>query len=162
MKTALRIIWLSVIGLFFAGCAIFDPAEKSSGGYFQDHYYSCGPIALQRAFFRLDLLSDEILISKEIQDRGNFCREILSCFNKEAASITWPKEIRYICKKYGFKIINVNNIKTLDHNKDVAIILIQKSGTLIYHWACFPINENIENFFYDKTKIVRIYLLKKT
>ena len=161
MKSALRIIWSMVVVLFFAGCTIFNSAEKSVDGYFEEHYYSCGPVALQRAFSQLNLPSDETLISKEIQDRGNFCREILSCLDEEAASITWPEEIKYICKKYGFKIININEFKTLDHQKDVAIVLIQKSGTLVYHWACFPVTKNIDNFFGDDTKILRIYLLKK-
>ena len=54
------------------------------------------------------------------------------------------------------------DIDDLDPKKDIAIVLlfvnILKGES---HWAAYPYNKNIKNWFGPDTSISKIYLLKK-
>tara|TARA_Y100000310_G_scaffold250195_1_gene256371 strand:+ start:654 stop:1067 length:414 start_codon:yes stop_codon:yes gene_type:complete len=131
-------------------------------GHYIDHYWSCGPIALEQALNRKGNMATSSQISKEIQENGNFIRTFLAMCDIEAISITLPGEMKQILKQHGYKTITLKSFEKLDPKKDTAIILTHRSGSLkSYHWACFPVQENILSLFRDKTKIDKIYLLKK-
>lgn len=142
------------------GCGIFNPPEVNKDGYYESHYNCCGPIALEQAFEKLGVYVDRATLSRSIQDSGQIRRQLLSFFNKRAACITWPNEIRETAKKYGFEAVTIKEFKSLDHSKDVAIILVH-SKLSDYHWVCFPYHNDIPKYFGDDTKIDKIYLLKK-
>ena len=142
------------------GCGIFDPPKINKDGYYESHYNCCGPIALEQAFKKLGVHVDRVTLSQSIQDSGQVKRQLLSFFNKQAVCITWPSEIRGAAKKYGFKTITIKEFKSLDLNKDVAIILVHDKLSN-YHWVCFPCSGNIPKYFGGETKIDKIYLLKK-
>lgn len=142
------------------GCGIFNPPEVNKDGYYESHYNCCGPIALEQALEKLGVRVDRATLSRSIQDSGQIKRQLLSFFDKQAACITWPSEIRETAKKYGFKAITIKEFKSLDYNKDVAIILVHNKLSN-YHWVCFPYYDNIPKYFGDNTIIDKIYLLKR-
>lgn len=142
------------------GCGVFDRYEKNTEGFYENHFGACGPIALEKAFHKLNVGVSQIDISKTIQKDGIASKEILSLFHKKAIHITWPSEMKKVAKKYGFKIISVSEFESLDPKKDVAVILIH-SNINDYHWVCFPIDDDIANFFGENTEIDKIYILQK-
>lgn len=159
------------IGPLFTGCGVFqNQYKKNSKGFYETHYSSCGPIALEKAineFYRKQGIvfarnpAPRKEISQAIQKEGMSIKELLCYFDKESIAITWPSEIKYIANKYGFELITVDGLSDLDPEKDVAIVLIH--GRLFskqYHWVVFPVDD-IENFYGDKTAIDTIYLLKQ-
>tara|TARA_Y100000310_G_scaffold345698_1_gene468471 strand:+ start:4942 stop:5265 length:324 start_codon:yes stop_codon:yes gene_type:complete len=100
-------------------------------------------------------------ISIEIQDQGKFfnLREFLILIDKDAAQITWPKEIKNVLKMRGIIVKEIDSIDELDKTVDVAIILVHKKGTITcYHWVAYP-HDNI-NRYGDATVIDKIYLLQ--
>ena len=154
-------------GLINTSCGIFHPPERENG-YLVSHYYSCGPQALEKALrlysekhgikFKRSYTQKELSI--EIQDSIFLdLREFLVLLNKDASQITWPNEIKQTLKVRGIKVVEIKSIEELDKHKDVAIILIHKKGALTsYHWIAYPV-DNIQ-YYYDKTVIDRIFLLK--
>ena len=147
------------------GCSFLTGIKKNSEGYYNQHYYACGPKALERAFIEfhrregLAYCAKRDLISKQIQDSGMIGKEILSIFNNEAIQITWPHEMRMIAKKHGFKTTSIKDISELDPKKHVALVLVYTKFTN-YHWLVFPI-DNPEHYYGEDTKVHKIYLLEK-
>lgn len=149
-----------------AGCALFDRHKKNDDGYYPAHYYACGPIALEKAINeayarrQVKNSTDRKKLSQQIQDGGMLRREALSFFDKDAIQITWPAEIKRIAKQYGFEVVPIKNLRDLNPEKDVAIVLIHgKYFSDQYHWVVYPL-DNIKNFYGEKTVIDVIYLLK--
>ena len=153
-------------------CSLFHPEflERDSDGYLINHYNSCGPAALERAFnayaeknkIKLKQPSGRKEISREIQDSGNSIRLLLSLIHHDTIQMTLPSEMKEVIKDRGFEIINIRELKHLDKNIDIAIILV--SGNYLsgeMHWLCFPIDKYIERYFEENTKICQIFLLKK-
>ena len=142
------------------GCGIFDQYEKNSDGYYERHFYCCGPVALEKALEHLGKQIDKAELSKSMQDNGIAIKELLSFFNKDAICITWPSEMKAAAKKYGFEPITVKNFEKLDPKKDVALVLVHSKLT-DYHWLVFP-TDDPKSYYGAETKIDKIYLLKKT
>ena len=152
-------------GILNTSCGIFHPPNRENG-YLTSHYYSCGPTALSRA---IDLYSTKNGISLkrkiqpkelsiEIQDDRGFLdvTELLILFDKQAAEITWPSEIKKSLKARSITIREITNVNELDD--DVAIILVRKKGTLdTYHWIVYPWDEL--KYYKDKTVFEQIYVL---
>ena len=149
-----------------AGCALFDRYEKNPEGYYERHFWACGPIALEKAFLEqykrrgIAYCVSREELSKQIQDYGMLRRELLSYFNKEAVGITWPSEIKKVANRHGFDVIKVDDINSLDPNEDVAIVLIHgKFFSREYHWLVYPLDD-VKGFYGKKTVIDTIYLPK--
>tara|TARA_Y100001938_G_scaffold145154_1_gene221241 strand:+ start:664 stop:1194 length:531 start_codon:yes stop_codon:yes gene_type:complete len=152
-----------------AGCALFDKHERDDDGYYRAHYWACGPKALEKAinaaYAQREIKSVKNpvrrkKISQQIQDGGMLRKEALSFFNKDAIQITWPAEVKKIANQYGFEVVPIKNLESLDPKKDIAIVLIHgKFFTEQYHWVVYPL-DNIKNFYGKKTVIDMIYLLK--
>ena len=148
------------------GCGVINPHRKNSEGYYQAHYRSCGPQALEKAFLAyfekkgIAYCVRAELISKRIQSKGMARKELLAFFDKNAIQITWPAEIKKIASEHGFDIVTINKLSSLDPLKDIAIVLIH--GKLLsrqYHWVVYPVDQ-VESFYGKKTVIDKIYLLK--
>jgi hypothetical protein len=144
-------------------CSLFHPKslERDSEGYLVNHYWSCGPAALQKAFEKLNLNLSREEVSREIQDSGNTIRLLLSLAHHETIQMTLPSEIERVIKDHGFKVINIREFGLLNTGVDVAIVLV--SGNYLKgetHWLCFPIDSNIEKYFGKNTRIRQIFLLK--
>lgn len=160
---ALYFALLISLGLLNWSCSIFHPekVKKDEAGYYASHYWSCGPIALNKAFKELDIYLSSKKISREIQDSGNLSRVLLSLVHYDTIQITFPSEVYSVIEKHGFKVIELEELKQLDSRVDVALVLVAKNylkGEA--HWLCFPIDENIEEFFGKGTRVVKIFLLK--
>ena len=151
------------------GCGVINPHRKNAKGYYNAHYYACGPIALEKAInaayanrgvkFAKNP-APRRRISQEIQDGGMIRRELLALFNKDAIQITWPNEIKKIADQYGFEVVSVEDFDSLSPEKDVAIVLIHgKYFSNQYHWVVYPV-DNVKNFYGKKTVIDEIFLLK--
>ena len=158
--------FLLVFSLMFLNwsCALFHPEEvkKDEEGFYVRHYWSCGPRALSKAFKELDIYLSSKKISKEIQSSGNVSRGLLSLIHYETVQITFPSEVYSTIEKHGFKVIKLKELEELNPKIDVALILV--AGSYLRgeaHWLCFPVDGNIENYFGKKTKIIKIFLLKK-
>jgi hypothetical protein len=172
MKFHKVILWVTVLGLMNPGCAVFktEEYEKDDNGNYLNHYNSCGPKALEKAFAAYNQkngihnarsVSREEL-SRVIQEDGPSIRMFLSFFHYDALMITTPNEIKQACKKYGYDVISLNSLKKIDYDKDVAIVLV--FGSILEqeaHWLCIPVDNSPEGYFGEHTKISKIYLLKK-
>ncbi len=162
-------IFIAVIcclyGILNTSCGIFHPPNRDNG-YFTGHYYSCGPAALSRALdlyghkynvtFERTLEPKELSI--EIQDKRGFIdvTQLLVLFDKNAAQITWPKEIKESLKARSITVKQVKSIQ--DINEDIAIILVRKKNTLdTYHWIVHPWDPL--KHYGDKTVFEQIYVL---
>tara|TARA_Y100001972_G_C7606481_1_gene303979 strand:- start:301 stop:795 length:495 start_codon:yes stop_codon:yes gene_type:complete len=159
-----KILILLSLCFFNLNCSLLNPEEarKDKDGYYINHYWSCGPKALNKAFKELDIILSEKKISREIQDSGNFTRTLLSLVHYDALEITLPSEIKTIIKKHGFNTLEIKDLNHLNENVDVAIILVAKNylkGEA--HWLCFPVDDRITNYFGENTRILKIFLLKK-
>ncbi len=128
------------------------------------HVQSCGPEAIQKAFLNFNIfikLEDLSYVMQSAPSCANLLRDTLAVLDAEARKITFPSEIKSILKKNGFTITSVKNLEELDKNQDTAIILVKQKGAIHYHWACFPIDKDIETFFGKDTVVKEIYLIKK-
>ena len=167
-RTKLTLIFLFAL-LFFSGCSVFDRPQRDSDGYYPAHYECCGPIALEAAINRhysnLGIRfaknpAPRKEISRLMQDNGFLFKEFLSLLDKKAICITWPSEIKKICREYGFEAVALKDLTGLDLEKDVVIALVHRRFDLSsYHWIVFPINEM--KFYGNKTVVDKIYLLKR-
>lgn len=167
LRRGLEIIYILFIGLLFAtGCGILHPADKTPDGYYTSHYDSCGPIALSNALdhyittHQLPInRPSRTEISKAIQDSESILggRACLTLLHREFADITWPYEMRRICKVYGFKAVRVKSLNDLKSGT-AGVILLHKRSSIIYHWVCYPNVSDIENFYGEGTTlIVQVY-----
>ncbi len=159
-KSVACFFFLSLYLGLFIGCSTFDRHKKNSEGYYEKHFSSCGPKALEKAFRQFEQRVNRKDISKFIQENPRPLIELLSFFSKDSVEITWPCDIKRAAKKYGYKIVSLKEFNKLNPQKDVALVLINTKLSN-YHWLCFPIDKNIGTFFGPKTKINKIYLLKK-
>ena len=100
MKGILNILILNFL-LFSVGCGTlynitedkYNKGERKKG-YDPLHVHSCGPVAIQDAYYNLTTKwHTRSFISKEIQDKGNLTRPLLSIFSHHARSMTMPHEI---------------------------------------------------------------------
>ena len=158
-------VFCCLYGILNTSCGIFHPPDRNNG-YLTKHYYSCGPVALSRA---LDLYSkrNNIVVkhklqpkelSIEIQDKRGFLdvTELLILFDKQAAEITWPSEMKQALKARSITIKEINS--TNEIKQDIAIVLVRKKGTLdTYHWIVHPWDSL--NHYGDKTVYEQIYIL---
>lgn len=166
MKNIIFILLLNAL-FFLVGCGtLYNLTENKKAkqerinGYDPLHVQSCGPTAIKKAYL---LLGQEIQrkdISKEIRQDGNFMRSILSIFSHHARSITFPSEIIKYFESHNFKVKSIKSYNQLK-NGDIAIVLIKKNNTLMYHWVCFPYDINIESFFGAATSVLDIYLIAR-
>ena len=145
--------------LIATGCGVFQKREYH-------HYNSCGPTALYYATGRLGIQSSEIQISKEILNNSecySLLRDFLSMFDGEAKEITFPSEIRNYLKDKKIKITYLakEDFKSLSIDQ-TAIVLVSRKGSLTYHWACWPVTDNIDSFFGKGSTLVhQIILLER-
>ena len=151
------------LGLLNWSYSIFHPekVKKDEAGYYTDHYWSCGPRALNKAFKELDIYLSSKKISQEIQDSGNLSRALLSLVHHDAVQITFPCEMYHVIEKHGFRVVGLKELKQLNSKIDIALILVARNyldGEA--HWLCFPVDNDIKGFFGKETKIVKIFLLK--
>ena len=144
----------------FIGCSAFDRYDKNPEGYYEEHFRSCGPEALEKAFQALKQKVGRKEISKIVQEQPRPFIQLLSFFDKDAVEITWPSDVKRVAKKYGFKIVPIKDYDKLNPKKDVALILINTKLNN-YHWLCFPVDKNIPKYWGEKTRVSKIYILKK-
>jgi hypothetical protein len=172
MKILKKVTHLAALTLMIGpiiGCGTINPYKKNPQGFYEKHYNCCGPVALEKAINRYYAKRGIVFaknpaprkeISQRIQSEGMAIKECLSFFNRDAICITWPDEIKKTAKKYGFDIVSVDDIKTLDPTKDLALVLIHgKFFSKQYHWVVYPLDD-VENFYGKKTVIDLIYVLK--
>lgn len=167
----MRFIIALILSIVLSGCGVLQSSRDSDWVKKQRamnldpyHIQSCGPEALQKAFLNFGISIELESLSYTMQSSpscSNLLRDALSAFNKEARQITFPAEIKKILKKNGFTIVSIERLKDLNKDKDTAVVLIRKKGSLTYHWACFPNDGNIESFFGKDTVIEEIYLITK-
>jgi len=158
--------------LLNTGCGIFKPPHKDKLGFYTAHYYSCGPTAVHEALTRYcqknGIVFKKALTRKEIsQDIQKNAppfifnkRKLLIIFDRSAAQITWPNEIKTACQKYGVKLTKVPvNQLWLRNNPDATyIVLVHKKWTLNnYHWLAYPGNK--AHYFGDDTVFDIVYEL---
>ena len=159
-----------LIPILFSGCGALyylseSPEHKKTreGGYELCHIQSCGPAALEEAFFHLNIKKSQEDIGKEIQDLDHtHYRNIISLFSHDFTRITCPPELFKYCRSQGLVV------KKTDYNKlsdgDVAIILIKgRSDISDWHWISWPKHSRleIESFFNENTEIISTHLLTK-
>ena len=159
--------------LYGSGCGIVKPPHKDDLGFYTKHYYSCGPIAVHEALtmycekngiiFKRALNIKQI--SRDIQKNAPpFIfnkRKLLIIFDREAAAITWPNEIKTACQKYGVKLTRVPKSRLWDKNNPNAtyIVLVHKKWTINnYHWLAYPGNN--PHHFGEDTAFDTVYLLE--
>jgi hypothetical protein len=169
LKITTYLIALILAVMPILGCGLLSPHKKNAEGFYERHYWTCGPVALEKAineFYRKQGIvfaknpAPRKEISQLIQKRSYCVKEALSFFHRDAVNITWPSDIKYIANLYNFDLITIDNLSDLDPQKDIAIVLIHgKFFSKEYHWVVFPL-EDVENFYEKKTVIDAIFLLK--
>jgi len=169
IKRTARLLALALAVAPLVSCSLFDRHPKNNEGFYERHYWTCGPVALEKAinaFYTKEGavctkgLAPRKLISQIIQKRGMSSKELLSFFDKEAICITWPSDIKHVADRYGFELITIDDIDSLNPEKDVAIVLIHGSFfSEQYHWVVYPL-DSVRDFYGKKTVIDKIYLLK--
>jgi len=145
--------------LITTGCGVFQKKKHY-------HHNSCGPNSLYYATGRLGIQSSEIQISKEILNNSecySLLRDFLSMFDGKAKEITFPSEIRNYLKDKKIKMTYLTKEKFKSLSTDqTAIVLVSEKGSLTYHWACWPVTDNVDSFFgEDSTLIHQIILLER-
>ena len=162
---------LFVLAPLFSSCGIFRPPSKDRNGYHIDHFDSCGPIAIEKAINEYYKRQGVVFaknpaprkeVSKQIQDDGILLKKFLSLFNKETVCVSWSWELKTVIKKYGFELIDVDDFEKLEPSRDIALVLVY--GRFLsdqWHWACYPLDQDIKTIFGSNTKIDKILLLKK-
>jgi hypothetical protein len=162
----MRLFFVMLCLLFVNGCGILQSSKDPQWikqarleGRDPVHIYSCGPIAIQKAFKRLGIEVSEEDISLEIQSNGTCLRDFLSIFDREARQITFTSEMRLALEKYNYKMIKINSLQEMNEDKDTAILLVRKKNTLEYHWICYPVDRF--HFYGKKTVLDSVYLVKK-
>lgn len=156
---------LCILAVFNSSCGLLRPPDRQDG-YLTAHFNSCGPIALERALndyarkhnITLKRAYDRRSISIEIQDARGFINlaELVILLDKEAASITWPREIKERLKVRNIEIREIDSVDELEG--EIAIILVRKKGSIdSYHWIAYPSN-SIQHYG-DKTIVSRLFVL---
>ena len=151
---------LALTPVIFSGCGVFNPASRDAEGYYTRHFLSCGPDAVSDALRQFDIYRPRTSISKQIQDNSNIWRNLTTLVHKTCGDISCPHEIITVCKQYGYNVLPIRDIHKLDASKDVALVLISSGIASGWHWVCFPVVTDIENYYGDETMIHRIFILK--
>ncbi len=166
-KLRKTILWGIAVCLLNVSCIVFHPEQYSRDeqGYYIKHYNACGPIALEKAFEALgDNSANRVDLSREIQSEGNAVRIFAALFHHEALLITLPSEMKKLCEKHGYEVVELENMNQLK-SEDVALVLIWgKIFKREAHWIVFPADTKIrkaEEWYGGYTQIGKIYLLKK-
>tara|TARA_R110001583_G_scaffold59676_2_gene177283 strand:+ start:339 stop:863 length:525 start_codon:yes stop_codon:yes gene_type:complete len=167
---------LALLGLFcffaaITGCGVVDPAQRTSKGFYIDHYTSCGPDTLITS---LSLYSDKekVVFDKELSIRNisqNIqsnsppllfnTRKLLTYINKAAAEITWPREMERICKEFGVNLTKVSKEELHTKTDNIYIVLVHRKYSIYYyHWLCYPYSSY--EHFGDDTVIDIVYRLE--
>lgn len=167
----MRLFLILLFGLILMGCGLMDQfREPSSFSELRKknkdplHVLSCGPEALEKAFWELNIHISQEDISHAIQKNhkfNTFVRDVVAIFHNEARRVTFPEEMINALKDKGYSISKGKRYSDLNEMIDIAIILIKKKGTLTYHWMCFPVDKNILTFFGNDTVVKEIYLVVK-
>lgn len=161
--------------LLHVGCGVLNPAHKDTQGFYTTHYNSCGPEAVRDAIDKYFTKEGVVRIlkyttAKEIsqgiqRDAPPFpfnCTTWLTLFDREAANITWPSEVKTACQKYGIKLRSVSVEYVKEHSDQIYIILCHKKKSIyFYHWFAYPGYANDLDFYGDDTVIDTIYLLER-
>ena len=156
--------------LLSTGCGILHPPNKDKAGYYTIHYQSCGPLALEKAldryfqkegivFFKRPFTAKEL--SQQIQDKQSpiNARRILILFDRQAAMMTLPNEMKKICKQYGVNLVKVDSPDPFKETDKTFIILVRKQWSTDYHWVSYPI-DNFHNHYGSRTSVVVTYVLE--
>ena len=159
--------------LLTTGCGILHPPHKDKLGFYTKHYYSCGPVAVKDALERYFTVNNIIrpayvMTSKEIsqhiqRNAPPFMfnkRKLLIVFDREAAGITWPNEIKTACQKYGVKLkeVHVSELWKRNNPNATYIVLVHKKWVLdSYHWFSYPGNK--AHNYGDDTVFDVVYML---
>jgi|TARA_Y100000310_G_scaffold182106_2_gene182126 hypothetical protein len=160
-------LWVIAVCLLNVSCVIFHPEEyeKDELGYYIKHYNACGPKALEQAFSILgDKNVNRVDLSREIQNGGNTLRIFAALFHHDALEITSPNEMKKLCEKHGYEVVELGNMNQLK-SEDVALVLVW--GKILKreaHWMVFPADTKFrkaEGWYGPYTHISKIYLLKK-
>lgn len=174
LQKRLLIPLLIISFLLNSGCGTLNPPHKDEQGFYTQHYYSCGPVAVQQALTRYCKKNGIIFkrpitakqISQDMQRNAPpfICnkRKLLIIFDREAAAITWPFEIKTACQKYGVKLTKVHPSKLWkgDNPNTVYIVLVHKKWTLnTYHWFTYP-GSTKPHFYDDATVFDAVYMLE--
>ena len=146
--------------IIFSGCGVLNPAITNSAGYYTRHFWSCGPDAVSDALRQFNIYRSRTAISMQMQDNSNTWRNLLTLIHKTGGDISCPHEIITVCKQYGYTVLPIRDIHKLDATKDIALVLISSGIASGWHWVCFPVVTDIENFYGDNTMIHRIFILK--
>ena len=167
----MRFVTTFFLAFILSGCGILQSARTSDYTKRQRllnldpyHVQSCGPEAVQKALLQFGIQSDLENLSHAMQSSpscANLMRDIVSIFDINGRRITFPSELKTILREHGLKVTSVKKLENLDQNKDTAVVLVKRNGSLEYHWMCFPIDKNIKNFFGKETLIKEIYLITK-
>ena len=166
MKKKLAILGLFTLCFVITGCGVFDRPVKLNNGLYAAHYTSCGPNALQTAISQFKVNNNlyvpydvhYIPISAQIQkNEKNLSRHILSYIHKDAVEITWPHEMKAICKKHNIKLVEVN-LKDITNDKVYIILAHNKKNFFYYHWYSYP---GQDLYYYgNDTVIDKVYRLE--
>ena len=173
LQKYLLIPLLIISFLITSACGVIHPPHKDAAGFYTSHYNSCGPVAVQRALtrycqqngiaFKRSLSQKQI--SQDIQRSAPpfICnkRKLLIIFDREAAQITWPNEIKTACQKYGVKLTKVrkSQLWMKDNINATYIVLVHKKWSLDnYHWFTYP--GNMAHHFGDDTVFDVVYMLE--
>ena len=160
--------------LLTTGCGILHPPDRDAQGFYTMHYNSCGPVAVVEALNRYFTVHNIIrpayvMTSKEIsqhiqRNAPPFMfnkRELLIVFDRDAAGITWPNEIKTVCQKYGIKLteVPVNTLWKRNNPKATYIVLVHKKWVLdSYHWLAYP--GNTAHHYGNDTVFDVVYMLE--
>lgn len=156
------------------GCGILNPPNKDANGFYTDHYTSCGPVAVQEALTLYSQINNisykrpitSKSISQDIQrDAPIFIfnrTRLLIVFNRDAAGITWPSELKSACGKYGVKLtaVPVSDLYEDSNRNKTYIILTHKKWDLSsFHWYAYP-GSSRSHFWGDESVFDIVYLLE--
>lgn len=168
MKKKLAILGLFTLCFIITGCGVFDRPTKLNDGSYTAHYTSCGPDALYTAIAQFKINNNLYLpldvhfvpISKEIQNNEKYpSRTLLSLIHKDAVEITWPHEMKAICKKYNIELVEVEEDDIKEGNEVYIILAHSKKNFFYYHWYAYP---GQDLYYYgDNTIIDCIYRLEQ-
>ena len=159
--------------LSIVGCGILNPPHRDNG-YLVSHYTSCGPEAVRDAvnkyFTKNNIIRPAYVITTKQISQGiqrdappfPFNRTgWIVMFDRKAANITWPSEVKTACQKFGIKLRPVSVKYLEEHPDEIYIILCHKKWSIYdYHWLVYPHYTGLD-FYGDDTMIDTVYLLER-
>ena len=160
--------------LLTTGCGILHPPHKDAQGFYTTHYNSCGPEAVLSAvnqyFHKHNVIRPAYVITTKQISQGiqkdappfPFNRTgWIVMFDRKAANITWPSEVKTACQKFGIKLRSVSVKHLEEHPDEIYIILCHKKWSIYdYHWFTYPGYTSLDFYGKDVTVIDTVYLLE--